>query len=209
MVEVDARGVYPKGCVVWIRNLHEGSTKAGLKSLFRDVLETLEEGSGKGVEFVDYEKGLDTVRPLSFSECREEGADSESPQCHLRLSSSHLSSRLLSHFSSSPSTHLSPTYLSRSSPSASPDPEAPAPDPTRRPVAVQLLEGERERLYWEKLPESTRKLARKSAAGEGSMAQVRKRRKVDVVEEVEKVLEEVLGEPEVVVERPRKKPSKF
>lgn len=64
-------------------------------------------------------------------------------------------------------------------------------------------------MYWERLPEATRKGARKSAAGEGSVAQVRKRRKVDVVEEVEKVLEEVLGEPEVVVERPRKKASKF
>ena len=54
-------------------------------------------------------------------------------------------------------------------------------------------------MYWERLPEATRKGARKSAAGEGSVAQVRKRRKVDVVEEVEKVLEEVLGDRKSVV----------
>lgn len=38
-------------------------------------------------------------------------------------------------------------------------------DPTRRPLVAQLLEGERERLYWQQLPESTRRDARKSAGG--------------------------------------------
>jgi hypothetical protein len=64
-------GTFPLGCVLWLRNVCESSTKDKLKTVFRVMLEELEEGSGAGVEFVDFEKGLDTVSPpsplLSFS----------------------------------------------------------------------------------------------------------------------------------------------
>lgn len=56
-----ARGGFPKGCVVWLRNVHEKSSRTTLKGVFAKVLEKLEEGSGRGVEYADYEKGLDTV----------------------------------------------------------------------------------------------------------------------------------------------------
>lgn len=35
--------------------------------MLTEALEEIEEGSGKGVEFVDYEKGLDTVRLSPFT----------------------------------------------------------------------------------------------------------------------------------------------
>lgn len=69
-VALSIQGAYPQGCVLWVRNVHEKSSKTSLKSLFGKLLDDLQEGSGKGVEFVDYEKGLETVRlpppPLSL-----------------------------------------------------------------------------------------------------------------------------------------------
>lgn len=58
---LSARGAFPKGCILWVRNVHEKSTKTSLKGVMGRLLEEWEEGSGKGVEFVDYEKGLDVV----------------------------------------------------------------------------------------------------------------------------------------------------
>lgn len=57
-------GAFPKNCVLWIRHLNPTITKKStLKSIFQNLLEKLEEGTGKlGVEFVDWDKGLDTVR---------------------------------------------------------------------------------------------------------------------------------------------------
>jgi len=53
---------------LWVRNVHEKSSKTSLKALFGKLLDSLQEGSGLGVEFVDYEKGLETVRfSLSLS----------------------------------------------------------------------------------------------------------------------------------------------
>ena len=66
---LDVQGAYPEGCVLWIRNVHENSTRTTLKALFSALLDQLQEGSGKGVEFVDYEKGLDTVSALPLSDC--------------------------------------------------------------------------------------------------------------------------------------------
>ena len=68
---LEVAGAFPAACVLWVRNVHEKSGRTSLKALFGALLETLQEGSGKGVEFVDYEKGLDTVRmPLPLSPLR-------------------------------------------------------------------------------------------------------------------------------------------
>lgn len=61
---LDVQGAYPEKCVLWVRNVHEKSNRTTLKALFGALLDSLQEGSSKGVEFVDYEKGLDTVRRL-------------------------------------------------------------------------------------------------------------------------------------------------
>lgn len=62
---IEAKGAYPTGCILWVRNVHEKSSKTSLKTVFANVLEELEEGSGTGIEFVDYEKGLEIVSPFS------------------------------------------------------------------------------------------------------------------------------------------------
>lgn len=56
------KGAFPQGCILWVRNVHEKSSKTSLRTVFSGLLEELEEGSGRGVEFADYEKGLDVVR---------------------------------------------------------------------------------------------------------------------------------------------------
>ncbi|KAL8277611.1 hypothetical protein RQP46_010043 [Phenoliferia psychrophenolica] len=197
---VDVRGAFPKGCVLWIRNIHFKSTRSSLRSLFTDVLEELEEASGKGVEFVDYDKGLDT--------------------CHLRLASSHLASLIHGHFSSAALVQTGSTELTPLS-SAPVDPSDPP-----RPLKSEILEGTRERLYWEGLPEATRKSARKAAGGPAAIAEVGKKRKradepVDprVIKQalIKEIIEPVVSaaaEAATVVEeaspeRPRKKASRF
>ncbi|GJN94169.1 hypothetical protein Rhopal_007243-T1 [Rhodotorula paludigena] len=141
---LDVQGAYPEKCVLWVRNVHEKSNRTTLKALFGALLDSLQEGSSKGVEFVDYEKGLDT--------------------CYLRFSAPSLASLVQSHLLSAPSLHLAPTALS---PVAllSPSSRTAAESDARRPLAVSLLEGEQERRYWANVPEATRRAARKAAGG--------------------------------------------
>lgn len=236
--ESDRRGAYPKGCVIWLRNVYEKSTKGGLKSALGGLVEEVEEGSGTGLQYVDYDKGMDTVSCSGSTATRFcyhfEVLDRLLTihlfaliQCYMRFSSSHLSEIIISRLKSIPVYHLSPAFLSPSPPDS---------NPSHAPLIPQLLSGERERLYWEALPEITRTSARKMAGGAGGEAVIvsKKRRresgmersrvlKVDQLEEEEvsgeiKEQEELLAveverllkdEKKVVVEKVRKKPSKF
>ena len=162
---LDVQGAYPEGCVLWIRNVHENSTRTTLKALFGALLDQLQEGSGKGVEFVDYEKGLDTVSalPLStdFSAHNSDGHVGTA-QCHLRFSSPALATVMHNHLTSTPSLHLSQTILTPAS-SLSPSSLAAATTASRRPLISTMLGGEEERRYWANVPEATRRVARKAA----------------------------------------------
>ncbi|GAA5937984.1 uncharacterized protein JCM15063_005431 [Sporobolomyces koalae] len=144
-VALSIQGAYPQGCVLWVRNVHEKSSKTSLKTLFGKLLDQLQEGSGKGVEFVDYEKGLDT--------------------CYVRYSSGPLASLTCSHFASTPTYHLTQPDFSPVSSLTSEALSKAQNEEHRRPLMVELLQGERERQYWASLPESTRKSARMSAGG--------------------------------------------
>ncbi|GAA5919824.1 hypothetical protein JCM5296_001218, partial [Sporobolomyces johnsonii] len=151
---LDIQGAFPEGCVVWVRNVHEKSSKTSLKALFGRLLEGLQEGSGKGVEFVDYEKGLET--------------------CYIRFSSSPLALLTSTHLSTTPTLHLAPTSLAPVS-SLSPNSRSEAESALRRPIAVERLTGESERRYWAGLPEATRRAARKGAGGKVGLVKEAKR----------------------------------
>lgn len=123
------QGAYPEGCVVWVRNVHEKSTKTSLKNLFAALLEELQEGSGKGVEFVDYEKGTMAVRsdslrlpPSSFP------TPIRSTDILLPLSRSATSVSPPPPYPSSPTTTSAP-----SPPCTSPNPSSPPPLPSPPP----------------------------------------------------------------------------
>ncbi|GAA6020741.1 hypothetical protein JCM10207_002008 [Rhodosporidiobolus poonsookiae] len=138
------QGAFPEACVLWVRNVHEKSTKTSLKQLFSALLEQLQEGSGKGVEYVDYEKGTEV--------------------CYLRFASSPLCLLALSHITAVPSLHLTQTTLSPLS-ALSPSTLSTAETDARRPLVAELLQGEHERRYWAAVPEQTRRKARESAQG--------------------------------------------
>ncbi|KAG0653754.1 hypothetical protein C6P46_002230 [Rhodotorula mucilaginosa] len=162
---LDVQGAYPEGCVLWIRNVHENSTRTTLKALFGALLDQLQEGSGKGVEFVDYEKGLDTVSTLPLSNrflAHNSDENMGAAQCHLRFSSPALATVMHNHLSSTPSLHLSQTILTPAS-SLSPSSLAAATTASRRPLISTMLSGEEERRYWANVPEATRRVARKAA----------------------------------------------
>jgi hypothetical protein len=72
---------YPFDCLVFVRNVHSGTNKTTLKSLFAQAFQD-QDGSGQGherahapttagLDYIDFSKGMDTVRvrslPLSFS----------------------------------------------------------------------------------------------------------------------------------------------
>ncbi|GAA5908511.1 uncharacterized protein JCM6883_005570 [Sporobolomyces salmoneus] len=144
-VALSIQGAYPQGCVLWVRNVHEKSSKTSLKALFGRLLDDLQEGSGKGVEFVDYEKGLET--------------------CYIRFSSAPLAALTESHLLSTITYHLSRDTLSPVDTLSEEDLKKAQEQDLRRPIAVEMLRGERERQYWASLPESTRKAARLGAGG--------------------------------------------
>jgi len=86
------------------------------------------------------------------------------PQCYLRFASPTLAALVLSHLTSTPSLHLSPTALSPLG-ALSPSSRTAAESDLRRPLAASLLEGDAERKYWANVPEATRKAARHAAGG--------------------------------------------
>lgn len=142
--EYDEDETFPRGCILWIRNVHEKSTKSTLKSLFMELLSTLSstpsseivaedaEEEGK-VEFVDYTKGATVV--------------------YLRLSTASAARLMYSYFESFDRYHLSPTYLSDTA------------KDERSSVKVDVMEGEREMMYWNRLPESAKKMSVASGHG--------------------------------------------
>ncbi|BGP20617.1 hypothetical protein JCM10213v2_008780 [Rhodosporidiobolus nylandii] len=192
------QGAYPESCVLWVRNVHEKSTKTSLKGLFGALLEQLQEGSGKGVEFVDYEKG--------------------SGMCYLRFSSSPLALLALHHLTSTPSLHLAQTSLSPVS-SLSPADAAKAEADLRRPLIAELLTGEQERRYWAAVPEPARRKAREAARGRVGLVKEPKQVKIEEGDDEKPFFarkEEEDVKPRLEEEKPqgggqkkRKKASKF
>ncbi|KDE04721.1 hypothetical protein MVLG_04860 [Microbotryum lychnidis-dioicae p1A1 Lamole] len=146
-------GAYPLDCVLWVRNLHEKSTKGALRTLFCKLLDRLEEGSGKGCEFVDYEKGLESAK--------------------VRFSTPHHAQLVRTHFEQNPTRHTRRDYFSFEKEPMTP-PEGMEEQELqdggvgglaegRRLVVAELLKGDLEREYWDKIPEEKRRDARKSA----------------------------------------------
>jgi len=62
---------YPFNCLVFVRNVHPGTNKTTLKSLFAQAFQDQDPNGGghahtpAGLDYVDFNKGMDTVRVLS------------------------------------------------------------------------------------------------------------------------------------------------
>ncbi|KAF8165866.1 hypothetical protein B0H34DRAFT_690767 [Crassisporium funariophilum] len=66
---------YPPGCLVFVRNIHPGTNKTTLRGLFLSVMKqgddlgsasAREKEEGGGVDYLDYAKGMDSVRSFLF-----------------------------------------------------------------------------------------------------------------------------------------------
>lgn len=52
---------YPFGCLVFARNVHPGTNKTALRTLFTTALKLTLSSEGEGLDYVDFNKGMDTV----------------------------------------------------------------------------------------------------------------------------------------------------
>lgn len=59
--EEEENGDYPKGCVVFVKNVHPDATRGTVRSLAQSIM-----GQEGEVGFVSYEKGMASVRLLPF-----------------------------------------------------------------------------------------------------------------------------------------------
>jgi hypothetical protein len=134
---------YPQDCLVFVRNIHPETNKTALRVLFSSPL-----SSAGGVDYVDFNKGIDSVSlhfPLC---CHAVPVRSSHHQCHLRLASPLATAQLASHFTSH-STAQGDAL----------DQVGSAPTKDRPRIELEVVQGKREELYWEKVPEKVRNAA--------------------------------------------------
>ncbi|KAJ3532946.1 hypothetical protein NMY22_g7542 [Coprinellus aureogranulatus] len=123
---------YPYGCLLFIKNIHPETNKTTLKSLFGNLLS----GTNGGIDYVDFNKGMDT--------------------CYLRLSTPSSAQALSSHLTSNPIIQISGLDDTGSPSSTSMSDLA---KNASKPIAVEVVLGTREQMYWEKVPEKVRRSA--------------------------------------------------
>ncbi|EKM59920.1 uncharacterized protein PHACADRAFT_206140 [Phanerochaete carnosa HHB-10118-sp] len=130
---------YPPGCLVFVRHVHTDTNKTTLRKLLSQVFTDEEsELSDDGIDYVDFNKGMNT--------------------CHIRLAAPHYTEQLVKFFSDNPIVQtegLDSTGTRRT-------------DGKQKAIIVELVSGEREELYWAKVPEKVRRQAvEKAVLGSG------------------------------------------
>ncbi|KAJ3824021.1 hypothetical protein EV361DRAFT_353297 [Lentinula raphanica] len=141
---------YPSNCLVFIRNIHPGTNKTTLRAFFANILSRRSKSGDtdnsrdfdirSAIDYVDYTKGTDC--------------------CHLRLASSSNALALVERLKENPVIQETPlddgggVTTDRSDSDAASSP---------RYVAAELVQGTRERFYWEKVPLKVRQEAARKA----------------------------------------------
>jgi hypothetical protein len=121
----ETRPWYPHGCVIFARHVPEDTNKTALRAEFSALLA---DGSS-ALDYVDYTKGLDSVRFVPSHMSFPKGTYI---QCYLRLTTRDDAVSLLRRFEERQEEKV---------------------------ITLELLEGQREELYWENVPEKVRTLA--------------------------------------------------
>ncbi|KAF9058517.1 hypothetical protein BDP27DRAFT_1343487 [Rhodocollybia butyracea] len=149
---------YPLNCLLFARNVHPGTNKTTLRTLFTNALPHSRDSRNHdgthiigGIDYVDYTKGT-TI-------------------CHLRLSSSSDASFLVEYFRENLVVQAGPLDDGASSSSA-PNVGMDTSDTplTHTRILVDLVQGTREKLYWEKVPLKIRQEAVRRATEAGLRA---------------------------------------
>ncbi|KAJ3764313.1 hypothetical protein EV360DRAFT_65613 [Lentinula raphanica] len=141
---------YPSNCLVFIRNIHPGTNKTTLRAFFANILSRRSKSGDtdnsrdfdirSAIDYVDYTKGTDC--------------------CHLRLASSSNALALVERLKENPVIQETPlddgggVTTDRSGSGAASSP---------RYVAAELVQGTREKFYWEKVPLKVRQEAARKA----------------------------------------------
>ncbi|ETW83557.1 hypothetical protein HETIRDRAFT_311772 [Heterobasidion irregulare TC 32-1] len=130
-MDLDPSAPYPPNCLVFVRNVNSETNKTALRALFSAALL---EGGGDlppdGIDYVDFNKGLDT--------------------CYLRLATPRHAHALVAHFT------LNLTVQANGLDSSG----APAAlNTSQKPLEFELVQGRREEVYWERVPEKVRRQA--------------------------------------------------
>ncbi|KAF9651930.1 hypothetical protein BDM02DRAFT_3110066 [Thelephora ganbajun] len=121
---------YPRGCLVFARNIHTETNKTTLRKLFSSAV-----GFPQDIlDYVDFNKGMDS--------------------CFLRIRSPKEASTLVEHF-----------RINLLAQSAGLDADGVVPPAPTKHIVMELVEGKKEELYWEKVPEKARRQAIQNALG--------------------------------------------
>ncbi|TFK79820.1 hypothetical protein K466DRAFT_605843 [Polyporus arcularius HHB13444] len=131
---LDPSAPFPRGCLVFVRNVHPETNKTTLKTLFTAHAFGPASASST-LDYVDYNKGMTS--------------------CHLRLSSPAHARTLVSAFEDRP-------IVQRLGLDSAGTPAADG----ERPISAEVVDGEREELYWNKVPEKVRREAVRKAIAE-------------------------------------------
>ncbi|KAI0737746.1 hypothetical protein C8Q80DRAFT_1222772 [Daedaleopsis nitida] len=132
---LDPSAPFPPGCLVFVRNVHPETNKTTLKTLFTARAFGTDAGfssSSVAIDYVDYNKGMTS--------------------CHLRLSTAHLAQTLVSAVQTEPVVQRGGLDTAGTAPSGGADAGA-------KPISAEVVDGEREALYWNKVPEKVRREA--------------------------------------------------
>ncbi|THH14124.1 hypothetical protein EW146_g6169 [Bondarzewia mesenterica] len=120
---------YPPNCLIFISNIHPATNKTTLRTLLSAAFQQ-GDLSPDGVDYVDFIKGLDT--------------------CYIRLATPKHAECILIHFASR-------TVIQSSALDSSGKDSTLA--TTRKPLRLELVQGRKEELYWERVPEKVRRQA--------------------------------------------------
>ena len=149
----DLSSPYPQGCLIFVRNIHPETNKTTLRSLFSQAFAN-SDVSDAGVDYVDFSKGMDTVS-RSCTVYLPHTDTIHAKQCYLRLASAHHTQTLTAFFAAHPKAQTAGLDTSGSPPSPGPGPKA---------ITLEVVEGTREELYWNKVPEKVSRQAVEKAA---------------------------------------------
>lgn len=123
---------FPPGCVIFARHVPQDTNKTALRALFSALLA---DSSTTALDYVDYTKGLDAVRlPLCPRQCP---MTSRFEQCYLRLTTREYALSLLKQFKL----------------------KCGKGDAEEDKIMLEMLDGRREEMYWEGVPDKVRALA--------------------------------------------------
>jgi hypothetical protein len=144
---LDTSAPYPPGCLIFVRNVHPETNKTTLRKLFSSAFKDLDGGSKEGLDYVDFNKGMNSVSsPYTSCPCMYV-PEVCSKQCHLRLTTSARTTALHTYFKTNSITQsfgLDDVGV----PSSSGD-----------GITMEIISAKKEQLYWEKVPEKVRQQA--------------------------------------------------